>query len=133
MALIEHYAALRALHIGAVALSGTLFATRALSRLAGASWPLAWPARVASWVVDTALLAAGASLWAALQLHPLQQTWLAAKLVLLVLYIGLGTMALRRARTPASRLAWTLAALTCLAFIVSVAVLRQPLGWWAGA
>jgi uncharacterized membrane protein SirB2 len=131
VALIDHYAALRAVHIGCVALSGTLFAARALSRLAGARWPLERPARVASWFIDTGLLAAGASLWAALQLDPLQQAWLGTKLLLLVVYIGLGTMALRGARTPASRLVWTLAALGCFGFIASVALSRQPTGFWA--
>ncbi len=131
MALIEHHAALRAVHLGCVALSGTLFAARALSRLAGAQWPLARQARMASWVIDTGLLAAGVALWAALQLNPVQQPWLGTKLLLLVVYIGLGTMALRRARTPASRLAWTLAALACLGFIATVALSRQPIGFWA--
>ncbi|MDH4050325.1 MAG: SirB2 family protein [Rubrivivax sp.] len=51
------------------------------------------------------LLAAGAALWAALQPNPVQQAWLGTKLLLLIVYISLGTMALRRARTPASRLA----------------------------
>ena len=103
MSLIEHYATLRQVHIGFVTASGTLFALRAFATLGGARWPLALPARAASWVVDTGLLGAGALLWATLQINPLVQTWLGAKLVLLLVYIGLGTMALRRARTPAAR------------------------------
>jgi uncharacterized membrane protein SirB2 len=135
--LIEHYTELRALHIGCVVASATLFALRALSRLAGALWPLARPARVASWVIDSALLLAGALLWAALQLHPLQQPWLGTKLLLLPVYVALGTMALRRARTPAARLGWTLAALACLALMATVARAHDPagvffwrIGWW---
>ena len=126
--LIEHYAELRALHIACVMASATLFALRAFSRLAGASWPLARPARVASWVIDSALLLGGALLWAALQLHPLQQPWLGTKLLLLPVYVALGTMALRRARTPAARLGWTLAALGCLAFMATVARAHDPAG-----
>lgn len=128
MSLIDHYAALRHLHIGFVTASGTLFALRALSHLAGARWPLALPARAASWVIDTGLLAAGALLWAALQIHPQQQTWLGAKLLLLPVYIGLGTMALRRARTPLARAGWTLAALGCFGFMVTVALAHDPRG-----
>lgn len=132
MQLIEHYTALRHTHIAFVALSGTLFAIRAFARLSGADWPLARTARVSSWVVDTGLLTAGALLWAALRLNPLVETWLGTKLLLLLLYIGLGTMALRRARTRSSSLVWTLAALACFGFIVSVAVAHDPAGLFTG-
>lgn len=131
MSLIEHYVTLRHAHIGLVALSGGWFALRAAGQLAGARWPLALPARAASWIIDTGLLSAGAMLWAALQIHPLVQTWLGVKLVLLVVYVGLGTMALRRARTSAARLGWTIAALGCFGFMVSVALAHHPLGWLA--
>ena len=80
------------------------------------------PARAASWVIDTGLLSAGALLWATLQINPLVQTWLGAKLVLLLVYIGLGTMALRRAHTPAARLVWTMAALGCFGWMVATAI-----------
>lgn len=128
MNLIEHYVLLRHLHVGLVAASGALFALRALARLAGAHWPLAKPARVASWVIDSGLLAAGAALWAALRIDPVGHPWLGTKLLLLLAYIGLGTMALRRARTTAARLAWTLAALGCFGFMVTVALAHHPLG-----
>ncbi len=128
MSLIEHHTALRHAHIGLVAASGAWFALRAAGQLAGARWPLTLPARGASWAIDSALLGAGALLWAALQINPLVHTWLAAKLLLLVVYVGLGTMALRRARSPAQRLGWTLAALGCFGFMVSVALARHPLG-----
>lgn len=134
MSLIEYYATLRQAHIGFVTASGALFALRAFASLGGARWPLALPARAASWVVDTGLLSAGTLLWATLQLNPLVQTWLGAKLVLLLVYVGLGTMALRRAGSPASRLAWTLAALACFGWIVATALahdVRGPLAWLA--
>lgn len=126
--LIEHHAALRHAHVGLVALSGTWFALRVAGQLAGARWPLGLPARRLSWVIDTALLTAGALLWVALQINPWVQPWLGVKLLLLVVYVGLGTMALRRARTPATRWGWALAALGCLGFMVSVALTRDPAG-----
>ncbi len=128
MSLIEHYVTLRQVHIGFVAASGMLFALRVFATLGGARWPLALPARAASWVVDSGLLGAGALLWATLEISPLLQTWLGAKLLLLLVYIGLGTMALRRARTPAVRLGWTLAALACFGWIVATALAHDPRG-----
>jgi uncharacterized membrane protein SirB2 len=127
MSLIDHYLTLRHAHIGFVTLSGSYFALRAFAHLAGARWPLALPARTASWVIDTGLLTAGALLWTALQFNPLRETWLGVKLVLLVVYVGLGTMALRRARTTGARLAWTAAALACFGTMVAVARAHHPL------
>lgn len=125
---IEHYAELRQLHIGLVAASGALFALRAFAQLAGARWPLRRPARVTSWLVDSGLLVAGVLLWMALRIDPVAQPWLGTKLLLLLVYIALGTMALRRARTAAARVGWTLAALACFGFMVTVARARDPLG-----
>ena len=79
-------------------------------------------------VIDTLLLAAGVSLWALLQLNPLRDHWLGAKLALLVLYIVLGSWALRRAGTTAARAAFLVAALTVLATMVSIGWTRHPLG-----
>ena len=128
MSLVEHYASLRHAHIGFVVASGLLFALRAAATFGGARWPLGLPARAASWIVDTGLLSAGALLWATLQINPLVQTWLGTKLLLLLVYVGLGTMALRRARTPNARLAWTLAALCCFGWIVATALAHDPRG-----
>ena len=55
--------------------------------------------------------------------------WLTAKLLLLLLYIPLGSIALKRARTPAGRLASLVAALSTFTLIISVAVTHQPFGW----
>ena len=54
----------------------------------------------------------------------------------LVAYIGLGTVALKRGRTRAGRAAAFFAALATFAYIVSVAVTRDPRGfllWIASA
>ena len=54
--------------------------------------------------------------------------WLTAKIVLLVVYIGLGTFALKRARTTRGRAIFYVAALTVFAFIISIARAHHPLG-----
>lgn len=124
------YPALLHTHIGLVTLSAALFVLRWLGVLAGARWPLQRLWRTLSVVIDTALLSAGATLWWLLQLHPLHQPWLGTKLACLVVYIGLGTFALKRGRTLAHKFAFGVLALVVLAFMVSVALARHPLGWW---
>lgn len=133
MSLIEHYAALRQVHLVAVTASLALFAARGLAVWLGHRWPLGKPARQASWAIDAVLLAAGASLWGALGLNPTgPDHWLGVKLALLVVYVGLGTFALRRARTRATRLGFYLAALACAATMVGIARAHHPLGGLSG-
>jgi uncharacterized membrane protein SirB2 len=117
-------------HIVLVVTSASLFTLRGVAVLAGAHWPMRTGVRVTSVMIDTALLTAGATLWAVLQLNLLRDSWLAAKLMLLVLYVILGTWALKRARTTAQRMAFLLAALLTLATMASIALTRQPLGFW---
>ncbi|HET9821419.1 MAG TPA: SirB2 family protein, partial [Burkholderiaceae bacterium] len=96
-----------------------------------ARWPMRGAVRAAAVAIDTLLLVAGATLWALLRLDPLARDhWLAAKLGLLVVYVALGTLALRRARRPAQRLAFLAAALLVFGTMVSVALARHPLGLW---
>ena len=107
---------LRHLHVGLVVASGALFAVRGLAVLAQARWPMQRPARVASMAIDTLLLTAGVSLWTILSLNPWRDAWLGAKLALLLVYIMLGTLALRRARRTPVRAACLLAALVVSLF-----------------
>ena len=66
-----------------------------------------------------------------LGLHPLQQTWLGLKLALLVVYIVLGSFALKRGRTRGQRLVFFIAALAVVLGMVGIALARHPAGWWA--
>ena len=131
MALVDWYVPFRQAHVGLVGLSAAVFAARGVGVLAGRRWAMAPVARRASVAIDTALFGAGVALWSMLRLHPLQETWLGAKFVWLALYIVLGSMALRRAKTPAGRAACFAAALAVLATLVTVPLTRHPLGWLA--
>jgi uncharacterized membrane protein SirB2 len=63
-----------------------------------------------------------------LSLSPLESSWLGTKLLLLVLYVLLGSLALKRAPTLASRRLGFAAALGVHLFMASVAVAHHPLG-----
>lgn len=131
MALAEFYLPLKQLHIAMVGVSGLLFAVRGAAVLAGRRWAMRRPWRLASYTIDTVLLIAGACLWAALSLNPARDTWLGTKLVLLLVYIVLGSLALKRARSARGRMAAYLAALALYAFMASVALAHHPLGYGA--
>jgi len=129
--LIEFYAQIKWVHVAAVIASGSLFALRGAGTLAGAGWPLWAPVRFLSYTIDTVLLTAALMLVTLLHQYPFVQGWLTAKVCLLVVYILLGTFALKRGRTPRVR-AWCFAAaLAVFLFIVSIARAHHPLGVFA--
>ena len=125
------YPWLKPLHIALVTLSVSLFAARGLGVLAGQAWPLAGWARGLAPVIDSLLLLAGCTLWWLLQFNPWQDHWLGAKLVLLVVYIALGTLALKRAPTRAAKALCFVAALAVVGGMVGIALAHHPLGWFA--
>jgi len=79
-------------------------------------------------VIDTLLLGSALSLLMVLQLSPLTQPWISAKIIALLVYIGLGMVALRFGRSKRKRVsAWLLALLTA-GYMISVAYSKSPLG-----
>jgi len=118
-------------HIALVSSSVALFVARGLGVLAGKTWPMAAWVRYGSALIDTTLLAAGCTLWWVLQLNPVQALWLGSKLLLLPVYIVLGSLALKRAPSRAAKAAFLVAALACIGFMASVAVAHHPLGAFA--
>jgi len=126
--MIEFYSDIRWVHVCAVIASGTLFALRGAGVLAGARWPMWAPLRYLTYTIDTVLLTAALMLVTILHQYPFVQAWLTVKVLLLVVYIVLGTFALRRAPTRKGRALFYCAALAVYLFIASVARAHAPLG-----
>ena len=120
------YLSLKHFHMGCAAASGALFLLRG-------AWMLrASPALGQRWVkivphlIDTALLVSAITLAVWSGQSPGSHPWLMAKLCALVAYIVLGTIALKRGKTLAVRATAFVAAVLVFAYIVAVAVTRQP-------
>lgn len=123
------YLIVKQIHLAAVAITFALFALRGLWMMLDSPWLQRRWVRVAPHVNDTILLAAGVWLAYFLRQAPDASAWLTAKLVALVAYILLGTIALRRGRTKRVRIAAWFAALAVFGYIVAVALTRNPLLW----
>lgn len=83
--------------------------------------------RIAPHVNDTVLLASGIALAWTLGISPLEHAWLGAKIIALLAYIGLGTVALKRGKTRGQRIAAWLAALAVFGYMLGVAHTHSPL------
>jgi len=129
--MLEFYPEIRSVHIVAVITSGALFALRGLALLLGANWPRSLPVKYLSYTIDTVLLIAAMMLMTMLSQYPFAQSWLTMKVVMLVIYIGLGIAAFRPGRSTAARLGLWLAAMLVFGFIYTVARTHHPLGVFA--
>ena len=123
------YAIVKLVHQASVALSILGFFIRGAASLAGAGWVRGRAARTLPHVVDTVLLVSAVTLAWMLGLAPSDAPWLLAKIVGLVVYVALGVVALRPGRSRAVRASAWLAALAVVAWIVSVALTKSPLGF----
>lgn len=128
---VEHFALIKQLHVSAASLSLLFFVLRAWWSVREAPIRRARWVRVLPHLIDTTLLALGVTMMVMLSLWPHQYPWLAAKLIALLGYIVLGTVAIKRGRTPALRGTAALAAVAVFAYMVGAAIHHSPLSWWA--
>ena len=131
--MFEFYPQIKAVHIACVLLSGALFALRGLLVQVGHAGAAHWaPLRYLSYTIDTTLLTAALMLLTILPGAYFANGWLTVKLVLVVAYVVLGSLALRRARTPGTRRIFLAAALAVYGFILGIARMHHPMGWLRG-
>ena len=127
--MIEFYLPIKMVHIIAVLCSGSLFFLRGLMLLIGNKLAMAAPLRYLSYSIDTVLLTAALMLATMLPSAMFANGWLLEKIVLLVVYIVLGSFALKRGRDKKSRIWFFVAAVSVYAFMFSVARAHHPLGF----
>ncbi len=121
------YLAIKHLHMGCAGVSVALFLLRGVWMLRGSAMLQQRWVKIVPHLVDSVLLGSAITLAILSHQYPFAQPWLGAKVVALVLYIVLGTVALKRGRTPRTRALAFGAALATFAYIVLVAVTRQVL------
>ena len=123
------YEVLKLVHLGAAILTISGFTLRGIWMMADSPLLRHPLTRVLPHVVDSVFLLSGIGLIVALRLPVMSQPWLITKLVALVAYVLLGTIALKRGRTRAARLPAFILALATFAYIVGVALYKSPSSW----
>ncbi|MGR4066417.1 SirB2 family protein [Halomonas sp. LR3S48] len=125
--MIEHYALIKHLHMTTAVLSIAFFIVRAWWSVREVTLLQRRWVRILPHVNDTLLLVLGLTLMIMLSMWPHQHPWLAAKLLGLFGYILLGTVAIKRGRTPVTRALAALAAVVVFCYMLGTALTKDPL------
>ena len=120
------YIWLKQIHIVTVIISISLFFVRGVWVAMDSPRLQQHWAKVLPHVNDSILLISAIALAVILSQYPFVDSWLTAKVLLLVVYIGLGMVAITRGKNKSVRIAAWLAALVVYACIVLIALTKNP-------
>lgn len=123
------YASLKITHVSCVAVSYALFVVRGVWMMRGSAQLQQRWVKIVPHVVDTILLASAIAMVVMIRQYPLVAPWLTAKVIGLVIYIALGMVALKHGKTKSARITAWMAAQAVFAYIIAVALTRNPLPW----
>jgi len=119
------YLAIKYLHVTSVVLSGSFFLLRGLWMLRESDMLQRRWVKVLPHIIDTLLLGSALVMVFRSGQYPFVQPWLTAKVLALMAYIVIGSVALKRGKTRAVRIWAFAAALATFAYIVAVALTRR--------
>ncbi|MBT9591161.1 MAG: SirB2 family protein [Thiobacillus sp.] len=123
---MAYYSLLKQFHLATIALTLALFVLRGVWMMANSPRLQARWVRIVPHVNDALLLSSGFGLAVLIQQYPLVHGWLTAKFFALILYIVLGTFALKRGKTRFQRIAAWIAALLVFGYMAAVAIAHDP-------
>jgi uncharacterized membrane protein SirB2 len=112
-------------HVGTVILSISLFFVRGLWMvLESPKLNQRW-VKIVPHINDTILLVSAIILSFSAAQYPFVHGWLTAKVILLVVYIGLGMMAITRGKTKRIRITTWIASMIVFAYMVLIALTKS--------
>lgn len=126
-----YYMILRHVHITCAVLTIALFTLRGVLMFVESRRLESWILRILPHAIDTVLLTAALMLTTIVHQYPFVNGWLTMKLTLLVVYVALGSIALKHGRTRRVRVVAFVAAMLTVAFLASVALAHDPRGIFA--
>ena len=123
---MSSYIFLKLIHVSSVILSYSLFMTRGIWMMRGSAQLQRRWVKIMPHIVDTVLLASAIALAILIKQYPLADAWLTAKVMGLLVYIGLGVVALRYGKNRIIKIsAWVMAQIVFF-YIVMVALTKSP-------
>lgn len=125
------YSTLKLIHISSAILTVSGFVLRGFWMLIESPNLERHVVRIAPHIIDTVFLFSGIGLIWTLNLPVLNQPWLLTKFAALIVYILLGTIALKRGKTKRIRIGALVMALLTFAYIGGVALSKSMGSWLA--
>ncbi|HWV16084.1 MAG TPA: SirB2 family protein [Cellvibrio sp.] len=124
------YAILKHSHLLIIVIAFVAFFARGILMMRGSPAANAKAFKIVPHILYTLLIATGVGLALTLHFSPMQQPWLMAKIIALVLYVVLGVLTFKHPKLAVRKLFWLLS-LTVFAYMASVATSKNPLGFFA--
>lgn len=121
------YAALKHAHMLFVALSLLMFVLRGMMMMADSGLLQKKFFRIAPHIIDTLLLVSAIALTFSINQYPFVHSWLTAKVIALFVYIGLGTIAIKRGSSKQAKIIAFFASIVVFMYIAAVAKTHNPL------
>lgn len=121
------YFAFKHIHMLCAVISIISFIVRGALAIQGSSILQKKWIRIAPHIVDTLLLLSAIGLMVSIQQYPFVNSWLTAKLLGLIVYIFLGVVTLKIAKSQPVRIVSYVLAIATFCYIASVAVTKTPL------
>jgi len=116
-------------HLTLMLLSVSFLIIRVLASTQNAQWLQQKWAKIAPHIIDTLLLISAVILMTLISQYPIADNWISAKVVALIAYIGLGTMAFKGNKSALTKIFFLLLALTVIGYMIAVAVTKQAFPW----
>lgn len=123
------YLVLKHTHMTCAVLTILLFTLRGYWMLINSSALQQRWVKIVPHIIDTVLLTTAIVMTITISQYPFTADWLTAKLIALIAYIVLGSIALKRGKTKAIRVAALLLAWGCVGYIFWVARAHYPWPW----
>lgn len=121
------YLFLKHLHLTFVALAFLIFLTRGFWLITGSPLINRKWAKIAPHAANGIMLISGVALAIYLQISPLAASWLSAKLIAIVLFIGLGVATIK-APSKKLRISFFILSALCFIQILLIATTKNPFG-----
>ena len=121
------YSIVKTIHISCVILSISGFILRGVWLIRGSSLLYHPLTKRSPHIIDTLLLVSALLMVYLSAQYPIENDWLTAKLLALIVYVLLGMLALRWGKTQQVRIVAWLSAVMVFIYIVLVALTRNPI------
>lgn len=124
------YAILKHSHLLIIAIAFIVFFVRGVLMMQSSSATNHKFFKVTPHILYTILLGTGIGLAVLQNFSPMQQPWLLAKLIALVVYVILGVLTFKHSNPTIRKILWLLA-MIIFVYMASVALNKNPLGFFA--